>query len=486
MIALLATLAFAAAPDAPRTCGTEAHLASRPAGWSSPARALPDWRDAGPKAVRDAIGSFDTYETANFAVKWGAMSGFDETDVVALGEALEAAWATQVIEQAYPAPLQTGSWKFNVYLGDTGEGTPSALGNAGYYWYDDDGYPMIVISGGDVDDRSWVALTAAHEFFHAVQDAAGVFDWGPRADWFAEASAVWMESICYPDERDTAYFLYWFAIRPELQLSFYEYPEDGNAEEYHQYGAFIFLRHLEEHVGGRQRIHDVMMGTPSGGDPLETLDALLTGEGIAYEDVFAEFVGRNATWDYLHEAWYDDLIDEFGGWSGDSHRPTGTLDGDDAEWIEVPADPPRTWGANYWRLRRFDGADVIRFDGDPDDQGDLPTAWSVQVAVQEGAEHRRIPMTLEGGLGEISATDVGTYDEAWLVVAPMHDLRSIRTWDYAVKYEQAAEPPPEEEEEEPRACGCASAPAPSGLGLWIAAAAWARRRARPRQSGDTT
>ncbi len=364
MIALFAAVALATSLDAPRVCATSQRLSDRPEGWSSPARALPDWREAGPKTVRDALGSFDTYETDNFAVKWGAMSAFDHDDVVALGAALEHAWAVEVTELGYPAPLQTSAYKFNVYLGDTGEGTPSAEGNAGYYWYDDAGYPMIVLAGGDVGNRDWVALTAAHEFFHAVQDAAGMFAWGPRSDWFVEASAVWMEGNAYPNERDQAYFLYWFAIRPELQLTFYEYPVDGNPEEYHQYGAFIFLRHVEENAGGAERIHDVVTLTPAEGDPLETLGTLLADDGIAYEDVFAEFVGRNATWDYRREEWYDDLIAEFGGWSGDSHRPTGSLSEDETDWTPVPADPPRSWGANYWRLRGFDGGDVVWFDGE--------------------------------------------------------------------------------------------------------------------------
>src|SRR5690606_6755233 len=175
---------------------------------------------------------------------------------------------------------------------------PSALGNAGYFWFDDEGHPMLVIAASILRDREHAAGTAAHELFHAVQHAAGLFEWGRNSPWYTEASAMWIESQVFPASAHYASFLWYFAARPELPLTHYDYPDEGTIEEYHHYGAFIFLTHLTEHVAGPALIRrSFALGQP-GASALGVLDRALQEEGAELESAFEEFVGRNATWDY--------------------------------------------------------------------------------------------------------------------------------------------------------------------------------------------
>lgn len=57
-----------------------------------------------------------------------------QTQIEKLGANFELSWQTTVDELGYPQPVGTVQTKFNVYIGDTGNGTPSAEGAVGYFW----------------------------------------------------------------------------------------------------------------------------------------------------------------------------------------------------------------------------------------------------------------------------------------------------------------------------------------------------------------
>ncbi len=479
---------LAAIADAPSGCATDALFtlwrdgddAACATAWSArglgpriPTRQGLRDAPAGDKQVRDAYGEFNTLETTNFAVKWGLGGTFSEADVLAAAQALEAAWAHQVEAEGYPHPIGADTWKFNVYVGDSGGGTPSAMGNAGYYWYDDDGHPMIVLAAGILRDRTYAAGTAAHELFHAVQDAAGVFDWGRNSRWYPEATAMWIESQVFPGAGAYATFLWYFAARPELSLTYFDYPDEGIIEEYHHYGAFLFLTHLEQHHGGPSVVRRSFERGGPGADSLRVLTDVLAEDGDDLEDAFAAFVGRNATWDYADQALYLSVIDEHGGWSADSHRPTGSLI-DQRAWVTPTEALPSGWGANYWILRGLHGRAVLHFDGQQDPTRQ-PNRWLVTVAVRDGDTHRRIPMSLEDGRGALAASALGDFDEAWLVVAAIA-RPDTRTFAYAVRLEA-----PEPDDDAAKRCGCATR-RPSGPLAAVLVALALRRRRQPRRS----
>ena len=83
-----------------------------------------------------------------------------------------------------------------------------------------------------------IQVTAAHEFFHAIQLG---YD-GDEALWLMEATAVWMEEEHYDDVNDCyQYMIPWFE-KPNLSLN--------SLAGLHPYGSFILFKYIDEHLGG--------------------------------------------------------------------------------------------------------------------------------------------------------------------------------------------------------------------------------------------
>ncbi len=84
----------------------------------------------------------------------------------------------------------------------------------------------------------FLKVTAAHEFFHAVQGAYDFFE----DDWFMEGTATNMEETVYPTVNDNVNFLDFSPLtRPRSPLD-----RGGFGDS--EYGSWIFWRFLEEEV----------------------------------------------------------------------------------------------------------------------------------------------------------------------------------------------------------------------------------------------
>ena len=89
-----------------------------------------------------------------------------------------------------------------------------------------------------------IKITAAHEFFHAIQFSYNCYE----RFWLMEATAVWSEDIIYDDINDHyRYMPSWF------QNSSKTIDDESN----HMYGSFIFFQYLEEHLGGPNMIKSI-------------------------------------------------------------------------------------------------------------------------------------------------------------------------------------------------------------------------------------
>lgn len=87
-----------------------------------------------------------------------------------------------------------------------------------------------------------IQVTAAHEFFHAIQ--YGYDGW--EKPWLLEATAVWMEDELYDNINDCyQYLVSWFNI-PEESLD-----KTGGT---HWYGSYIYFEHIGEHLGGSETV----------------------------------------------------------------------------------------------------------------------------------------------------------------------------------------------------------------------------------------
>ena len=493
MLFSLLPLALATSPpgldEARPPCGTPAML--RVLGPAPRMHVAPPG-DFDEKDARDAYGTFPNEEEGdNFIVKWGDSGRVDEDAVEALLAAFENAWAVEIGEMGMPVPSGTESTLFNVYIGDTGDGTPDGYGTSGYYTRDEDNYPMIVVSRATLDDAAWASGTATHELFHALQDATGRYSYEGDSAWYWEATAMWIEGEVLPEEDDYVAFLFGYGLLPHLPVSFFDYPDTGALQEYHQYGAMIFPRYVSEIAADWELVRDSWTEPLDADSPQDALAILLEERGVDFADAFGDFAARNATWDYadgeLYREWMEWYADYY---RSDDHRVVAEVDyvGTDGV-VAAPEDTlPGRYGYNVVTLPRpVDAGLTVRFEGAPEGSKGSAADWRVTLVREpEAGGPVYVPLTLKGGVGELALTDVGD-ERLHLVVAAVPGAarnEEVFAWSYAfTPSDVAAQPDPVDpiaespEKVELTACGCASGTGGvSGVFVLAALTTIARRR----------
>jgi hypothetical protein len=186
------------------------------------------------------------------------MSGVPDY-VETVSSVMDHVWAEEVDDLGYRAPKSDaasandgGSALLDVYLAD--------IGGEGIYGYcasddphlDPPPYPFWDMSAYCVLDDDYdisqfgspnpinlLKVTAAHEFFHAVQFAYDIGEDG----WFMESTATWMEEHVYDAINDNLQYL---ATSPLAQPLI---PLDQTSG-LRVYGAWIFWAFLTEYFGG--------------------------------------------------------------------------------------------------------------------------------------------------------------------------------------------------------------------------------------------
>ncbi|MDP6931447.1 MAG: DUF6055 domain-containing protein [Myxococcota bacterium] len=372
------------------------------------------------KEERDALGSFPNLMTSeNFVVKWGEDGDVDEEDVEALLEAFEVGWAFEVEDLGHAPPDGTDQYLFNVYLGDTGDGTPSGYGSAGYYYVDPEGWPLIVIALASLADEQWAAATAVHELYHAVQAATGAYMSGDGL-WYWEATASWMEGEALPEDRYYALFLAGYAFLPHYRLHFFDYPDTGALQEYHQYGAFIFPRYLTEFLAGPELIRDSWMEAGDEEDPLAVLAPDLDALGASAPSVFGDFAAHNAVWDYAESFLYQEYLYSWDqSYPGEDQQLVQSVLGSGSDgWAEPPAETlPASYGYNVIRMADPErGTLRVAFEGDETGSEGSAAEFEVRVVVPTDDSYAYEAISLEQGTGDVEL-DIRNEDELWLVVS---------------------------------------------------------------------
>lgn len=394
------------------------------------------------KLVRDAYGVSNSLESDNFVIRWG--SGVAGVEAQAILEAFELSWEVEVAEMQHPQPQGADSHKFNVYVGSTGGGTPDDYDAAGYFTTDPEGWPMIVLSRATVQDVEYGVTTVAHEFYHAVQYATGTYRYEDEGAWFWEATASWIEAEVYAENPGYVSFLFGYALLPHLELNFFDYPDTGALQEYHQYGAFIFPRYLAELVGDWRIVRNAWVEPQvDGNDPLAAMEAEIGDLGVGLEEAFMDFVSRNVTWDYMHGDWYEDSVDIYAEYfPAQDHRILEVFrgEGTSGTFSPSPALAPRRYGANVMALEEPNAGDLhVRFEGE--DFGSLgsPAAFGLTLVRVRGGEPHYQPLML----GEIEldtvVRDGGDADALYVVVGAWSDqLRWDEEFNYAISFEIGA------------------------------------------------
>lgn len=160
---------------------------------------------------------------------------------------MDSVWTTIVDKLGYRAPLadgvKGGSPLFDVYLKDlggdiygfcAGETQVKKRTGSGYCVLDND---FAEFTGTPTDN---LVVTAAHEFFHAVQYA---YDYA-EDPWMMEATATWMEERIATQVNDNRQYFPWSQIyAPYIPLDAF------SRSASYQYGNWVFWEYLSTKYG---------------------------------------------------------------------------------------------------------------------------------------------------------------------------------------------------------------------------------------------
>jgi hypothetical protein len=230
---------------------------------------------------------------------------------------LDNVWDTEITGLGYRQPLDDSSTTLNdgggpqldIYLADMGR-----YGLFGYCTSDDphafavsppwavsaycvldDDYAQSQFGFGQTPDE-FLEVTAAHEFFHAIQFT---YDWYEDLA-LMEGTAMWMEGQVYPNVIDRINYLNRSALEhPSVPL-------DTGANGY-EYGSWLFWRYLTEKVfaGDPTIIREIWKradgsaGAAFGDEySFEAVKRALAADGHPFRDAFAAFGETNDLRDY--------------------------------------------------------------------------------------------------------------------------------------------------------------------------------------------
>ena len=211
-------------------------------------------------------------------------------------------WSTEVDAYGYRPPLdddrasQDAGSGFDVYLSDIGGNgyygycaADDSRTFATYSFYDraaycvlDDDYSAVEFPSNSASQN--LKVTAAHEFFHAIQFAYDAYE----DAWFMEGTAAWIEDEVYDRINDNRQFLWDSQFRqPGVSL---DTGLDGT-----EYGAWGFFRFLSERHG-RDVVRDLWAltdGSPDGPDDysLSAVKHVLALRDTNLYDSYRDFAG---------------------------------------------------------------------------------------------------------------------------------------------------------------------------------------------------
>jgi hypothetical protein len=182
----------------------------------------------------------------------------------------------------YDVYLHVNSGAYGVTYSDgtvSNYGTPPRTAYKSYIHIDPTYYGF-----GYTDVTLPMKVTAAHEYFHAIQFAYNIY----AGNWFMEVSSTWIEDIIYDDINDYRYYLSTFFNSPKTSLTKF----DGA----HEYASCIYGHYISENFGNNRmkRMWDYTVNAGSN-IALNAIQSALAEIGTNRSDVFTGFT----VWNYL-------------------------------------------------------------------------------------------------------------------------------------------------------------------------------------------
>ena len=372
------------------------------------------------KQERDAVCNCPNFVASdNFIVKWG--TGVSESQAQDILDAFETAWEVEVEQMGYLQPTATEQYLFNVYIGDSGSGTPQSYGAAGYFSGDEEGYPMIVIAKETVGS-DFMAQTVAHEFFHAIQGRVYRYNYDETKSsaWYWEATANWAEGQVYPGRGSMAGFLIGYSFLPHLPVNYFNYPDSGSVDEYHQYGAFIFPLHLSEIEADVELIWHSWNDPGSEEDPMEVLDYYLQDYGTDINQSWLNHIAHMSVWDYQEGQIFKQTIEAYQPhYPEGDNLPAATVGSSGTGgWIDGPADlAPMRYGHNTVFATNLSASEVtFGIRGEAQGTNGSPAQYGATLTRKNGSQIDYFPIEFENGEGLVTIASVSPSDEFYLTI----------------------------------------------------------------------
>ncbi len=247
------------------------------------------------------------------AVSLADANGDKVPDYVAtVARTMDHVYATEVGRLGYRAPLSDAA------TAKAGTGNPddridiylAQLGNAGVYGYcAPEGDPAVSdqLPGYCVLDNNYaygeygarnpllpLQVTAAHEFFHAIQ-----FGYDVNEDlWFMEGTATWVEDEVYDSVNDNLQYLWDSPLRyPSRSVDY--------SPGLHPYGSWLFFRYAAEFLGDPGVVRAFWEAAePSGTQNRYSLEAIRSV--VAARHSWSDFFLRFGLWNLLPPGTYSE------------------------------------------------------------------------------------------------------------------------------------------------------------------------------------
>jgi hypothetical protein len=223
-------------------------------------------------------------------------------------QVFEEVWQRIVVDLGYRAPRSDADsatpgpdGRTDIYLAEL-----SSFGMYGYCTVDDPrGKALFCVIDNDFAERMYgdsgkaLRVTAAHEFFHAIQ-----FGYTMRADaWVMEGTAAWIEDEVYDHINDNLQFLELSPLRaPHFPLDY------GPDDEYNwRYGSWIWWRFLTENFGKGNTadpnvVREIWQRLGNGVGTLPAQRRTIAARGSNFGRTFADFGAVNR----VAGRWYDE------------------------------------------------------------------------------------------------------------------------------------------------------------------------------------
>ncbi len=393
LFAALLAPAFALAPlEGGAPCATATLRSARLAG-------------AGP-AIEPPLRAVGTgLDTEHFHIEGYDYDPTDE-ELAEVGEIFEAVWDREIVSLGYRQPYGTDTGLFTVYIEKLGRGL------YGYTDMERDGQTPYIAVNSDMSwtgttERAALEVTAAHEFFHAIQFAYDYWE----ASWWMEASAVWMEERVYDANNDYLYYLGDDSWPDYVEISMTA--ENG----WHEYGEGIWPMYLSELHGGEATLQTLWEACESADAPAVFADHF--GGNDAFEAVLVDFHTRNA----LGYAGYEEGADWWPVYRTDLGSDSSVLP------VTVAPEEYRTdyLGVNYFRLPMPEGTPSsleLAFTGGTTEAGEN-VRWMVSIVGTDGSTWDSATQNTRDTT-TVTLGDFGTkWHEAWVLVTILSENTGV-------------------------------------------------------------